>query len=469
MPSRQKQRGFTLVELIVTMSVMMIMLFLINELFQSTSVAVTTSVQTSKAVATNRSINEQLSADAEKMVGPDSGTGIGGYIVIIQQQLPNNIKMLDPQNLAEVEIDGLRSDQLVFIRDAQDLKSMTPARDNSYATSLIGQSGDYAKVYYGHVLRAKPDGSRTGTSVDFRLGGDDAGHDRIASNFILGRQAMLFNPPALNTGADVYADNAYYASDVQNITGFTDTVVRSYMGLTDVTSQAYGPGTTPGTLLEQLSNGIGDIGGTTDTLAYLNTAYRFADNRLRVNPAPDAGLTNYASWAIAQTHPILAQGCSEIIIDFAADLDGDGQIDTAFGGQSGNTNAPIFWYDGLKRTDLTDGTAAGTTGWTPSTVDQPWVNLGTNAKAFIFRADDDTPYDTATGGTQAHSYWPYLIRIRYRLHDTRGRLTSNEPNALRDGLDNDGDGDIDEAGGDVDEDQISGRWFERIIRVKRPE
>ena len=86
-------------------------------------------------------------------------------------------------------------------------------------------------------------------------------------------------------------------------------------------------------------------------------------------------------------------------------------------------------------------------------------------KIFVFRVNDDTAFSSAGNPV---STWPYLIRIRYRLHDTRGRMTSNYRAALTDGIDNDGDGAIDAADAQNDEDKISGRWFERIITVNRP-
>lgn len=473
MPTRPRQHGFTIIELLVTMTILGLMLFLVNKLFNDTSRAVTTSVQVSKTVAQSRSINEQLSNDVDAMLGPGLSNN-GGYIVIIQQKL-EDVAMLDPQTLAEVTVDELRTDQLVFIRDASGLKSMTPQNTASYRTSLKGMAGDRAKVWYGHAQRTRPDGTVRGTTAEFQLGGASAELDRIGSNFILGRQALLFNPtdmslaaPATvsaNQTAYARAANYYYGATVFG-TGFTG--ARAYLGLSDVTPLAYGPTSDTNSLLYQIADAATAADHNTN---YLATAYPVAANRLHVNPAPDLDTTGYASWAIAQTHPILAQSCSEIMVDFAADLNGDGQIDTAFGGQ-GAAGSPIWWYDGLKQTNLTDGTAAGTIGWTSqATVPQPWINIDTNTKAFIFRVDDDTAFGGTVGTAgSAHSYWPYMIRIRYRLHDTRGRLTSNYAAALSDGLDNDGDGNPDANGGgtDNDEDRISGRWFERIITVPRP-
>ncbi|MEO0476364.1 MAG: hypothetical protein AAF085_10420, partial [Planctomycetota bacterium] len=142
-----------------------------------------------------------------------------------------------------------------------------------------------------------------------------------------------------------------------------------------------------------------------------------------------------------------------------ADLNGDGQIDTQFGGQSSSADAPVYWYDTLSRNPVI---ATNLFVWARPGNGIPPLAINTaNQNAFVFRVDDNTPF---TDTTSPVSSWPYLIRIRYRLHDTRGRLTSNYNPALFDDLDNNGDGNTDE----VNEDQISGRWFERIINVPRP-
>lgn len=473
---KKQHAGFTLIELMVSISILALMLFLINEIFNSTSVAVTTSVQNAKNIAATRIVGEQLADDASAMVGPDTN-GEGGYIVIIQQR-QRGVAMLNPRNLAEVPnpVD-LRTDQIVFIRNAAGLRSITPQDAISFRNNLIGQDvGGFAKVWYGHVLRTNPDGRAPGFTPEFQLGGNNAGFDRIGSDWILGRQAMLFNPVderqvALPLGtpgrrSDVrisgdpaqyaHADNAYYGSAVRN-TGYGGPRT-AFMGLTDVTRQNYGPANDPAgeSMLFQLLDSSFSRDQQRDN--YLRTAYRNPAQRLRVNPAPSPADTNYASWAIAQGHAILAPNCSEVIIDFAADFNGNGRVDMFQPGGGQDIDGAIVWYDALKMT--------GTFQWQrPSDpAFQPFVNIDANTKAFVFRVDDVKRFDSSdlAGGS---SCWPYLIRIRYRLHDTRGRLTSNDPGALTDGIDNNGDGTIDEIG----EDQISGRWYEHIIKVPRPD
>ena len=463
MPTRKRQHGFTIIELMVTLTILGLMLFLVNELFNDTSVAVQTSVQTSKTISTSRSINEQLTQDLDAMIGPGLDND-GGYIVIIQQRIPD-ATLLDPITLAEVTVSELRTDQLLFIRDGEGLSSMTPARDDSYVTNFTGQPGDRARVWYGHALRTLPNGQRR-PGADTELGGVNAGLDRVGNNFIFGRQAMLFNPTSTATNNRLsaapagftYADNAYHASVVNGAAGYTGASV-TFEGLSDITLQSYGPGTTPGTMLNQLTNGVSDsVASGTDDADYVNTAYPLANNRLRVNTNPDASDTDYASWAIAQGHPVLAQGCSEIIIDFAADLNGNGRIDRELRGGRDDSGA-IHWYDTLDRTPAIPTTSFD---WdNPGNGIDPLVSNTANQNIFVFRVDDDEPF-TTTGNPV--SSWPYLIRIRYRLHDTRGRLAGNYTAALNDDLDNDGDGAIDEEG----EDRIAGRWFERIISVPRP-
>lgn len=471
---KRQRKGFTLIELLVAVTLLGLMLFLVNELFQTTSVAVTTSVQQSKAIASTRSLGEQIRDDTAKMVGP-ARQGSGGYIVIIQRRIPQ-VTMLDPNNLAEFKTEYIRSDQIVFIRDAVGMRSMTPQDGASYQSNLIGQPGDVAKVYYGHGQRLENDGTIPGTGANYRLGGDNAGFDRVGSDWILCRQALLFNPTdaiALAAGQPnptvagapnryTHAANASAYSQVRN-TGFSGNKL-AYMGLTDVTAQRYYAPSDPGALVSQFTNpnsltNIAALNG-----AYLNTSYYQPNLPLRVNPSPTQ--TGYEPWAIAQSHPILAPNCSDFVVQFAADLNGNGRVDTDGPSQrpsQADRRGNTLWYDCF------DPNAARVN-WSGTTWQnlldsrfQPFVNIDQNTKAFIFKVDDGLPF-TQIQNRSLTSAWPYMIRIRYRLHGNRGRLRSNDPGALTDGIDNNGDGNVDEVG----EDQIAGRWFEHIIKVPRP-
>ena len=62
------------------------------------------------------------------------------------------------------------------------------------------------------------------------------------------------------------------------------------------------------------------------------------------------------------------------------------------------------------------------------------------------------------------SDWPKLLRIRVRLHDSQGLVTSYSDEALVNGRDDDGDGQVD----NPEEGRISGMWFEYILAVPYP-
>ncbi len=62
------------------------------------------------------------------------------------------------------------------------------------------------------------------------------------------------------------------------------------------------------------------------------------------------------------------------------------------------------------------------------------------------------------------SDWPRLIRLRVRLHDSQGLVTSYSDEALINGRDDDGDGVVD----NPEEGRISGIWFEYIFAVPYP-
>lgn len=464
-------------ELIVVVGILSLLLFLINELFRTTTIAVQRSVQASKSIAANRVIGEQLDEDALAMVGPNADVDAtsAGFIVIIQQEL-DNIPMPDPNTLATFPI-TTRSDQIVFIRNASGLRSMTPENADSYISNLgfspvSGSGNPRALVYYGQAQRTARDGRLVG-GAGATFGGASAGLDRVASDFILARQAMLFNPKDLaltaSSGSDVFvssspgsythAEQVFFNSAV-NGSGGPGPSAR-WMGFTDVTVQPYGPVTDDATpsLLYMLADDSGTLNIGTKTAAYRRTIFQNDNQRLRVNPAPDPAATDFESWAIAQTHPILTPNCSEFWIDFAADLNGNGRIDTASptAGDTSDTRGPIVWYDFFKDGALTwDQTLPG--------IPNPMLDLGSKAM-FIFRCEDALPEgtDPEIGTIKPRSSWPYLIRIRYRLHDTRGRLVSNNGAWAADGIDNDYDGQVDE----FEEEKIPGVWHEHIIRVPR--
>ena len=159
---------------------------------------------------------------------------------------------------------------------------------------------------------------------------------------------------------------------------------------------------------------------------------------------------------MAQTHPILAEGCSDFVVEFAADVDGNGEVDVVTDQESqnayGDTRAEgnIRWYtsDAYANNRGSGGTPSGVFAITePLTFPLPVggyrnavFQAAGGASGFVWRHDGFDP-DAATAG-DFFCNWPYLLRVRYRLHDGAGNV----------------------AGADSD----MGVWFEQVVRVDRP-
>lgn len=469
--------AFTLMELLVAVALTSLLLFLINQLFNDTREAVTTGIKTGEILVESETIGNQIARDANAMLGPNASPGSpAGFIVIVQRTIGEDpaskdgiyngtdpgVLFPDPTGGEHREV--VRSDQLVFITDStagggtSPFTSITPMADDTLGSNI---TAPYARVWYGHVLRTNPDGA-VGVPA---LG---AGEPNLDGNtWAIGRQALLLT----GSNSGVYVDGAEYGDTIIGYGGHP-----LWAGLSDVSNKDLVNGADG--VLDDLTNAT-----TYDTQAY---AYTYAAERLRSNPVPDGG---FVSWQAAQTHPYLAGNVSDFIVEFAGDynpIDGKIDVDTrdagdpnddvikwythdAFANEPSGT-APYLGQADLARPITFEAPATFQTGATtdPNDAyynDAPGNPESNNADAiFVFRHDDGTGYDPA-GPT--NSKWPYLIRIRYRLHDVDGQVVSTNTAKTANGLDDDGDGDVDVD--DPDEAVVSGQWFEHVIKVARPQ
>ncbi|NJL30676.1 MAG: hypothetical protein HC898_03060 [Phycisphaerales bacterium] len=223
-------------------------------------------------------------------------------------------------------------------------------------------------------------------------------------------------------------------------------------------------------------------------------ALAYSNNRLLVLHKPLG--YDVSAGEVARMHALFATNISDFIVDFAADIDNNGEIDTlpdtagglAYPAGTSTAGTPgdpgqvdsrgraypaipagaIVWYSSPEFVNypgsprgydsnkplVFDGStgvpptaawgANSTTG--PSYYATPYFNPTGQSYAkyaFIWRHDDTQSW--AGAGNLNNSKWPYLLRIRYRLHDKDARLGS--------GLD-----------GVVE----PGKWFEQIVKVNRP-
>jgi prepilin-type N-terminal cleavage/methylation domain-containing protein len=445
-----RQTGFTLMEMVVTIAIVSLLLMLINQLFNDSADAVGRGVQTADIIGTHRMVSQQMEEDFAAMVKPDATGAEAGFLVIINKQYsdmempnPDDPRAMvnppaagDPPALVQklTRLRTIRSDQICFIRGTElGDAPLIPLDGDTYAPYKPTTNPGYAKLWYGHVLRTKADGLLLSDGIG-------SGREQFGYQLILGRQAMYLEDLSASP-TPTRAAEPYWDAPVQS--GFVDTSVPAaiqvaYAGLADLANF---------TLAQITGTGLNLDNPALTPNQYRDAAYgmTYVFERLRCNPTPDG----FESWKIAQMHPYFAPNVSDFIVEFAADADTDGEMDTD------PTTNDIIWYSGLDDprvdSDVLDGTENIFSGSTTAPIyHQP---LATNVDtAFIFRHDDDEALlaDKSNATTTA-SRWPYLIRIRYRLHDTRGRITTAVYN-------ND----------TADYEPSSGQWFEMILPVSRP-
>ncbi|MEM6553492.1 MAG: prepilin-type N-terminal cleavage/methylation domain-containing protein [Planctomycetota bacterium] len=465
-PHRARRSAFTLIELIVAIGLTAILLFLVSRVFFETQRVLTLGIKTSNALAHARAIGTQLKTDADAMLGPGTASP-RGFLVILNGTTIANVKQPDGTERPE----RVRTDQVVFIRSGGgDMTSLTPRDDTTLASDFTSSN---AKIWYGHARRAETDGTAGG--------GFGTKLDTFANDWVLARHALLLAPTD-SAGDDVATAGAIYLDH----TGTTTATLRNQpttgpteypaggaeAGLSDMTNIRIGPdtGSTPPQTTDDIFVGANAGAGA---LLYLDQA--FAEETLRVQTRIDTTVAGFQSWQSAQTHSYLAAHVSDFIVEFAGDYNtssGNSGIDTIDDNgtpndptdddNGGTDNDPIFWYSAETIDKLPPAAVSALT--IRLTSDFVTVDPTSIFDSFEY-ADDSSAgvrgaYTFRIGNPDA---WPSLIRIRYRIHDSQGRLGSIDNSRTADGIDNDLDGTTDED----DEANISGRMFEHIITVNR--
>lgn len=577
-----KRSGFTLIELMVTLSILLVMLGLINFIFRDTQRAVSLGIETGETIGAQRGIASQIRRDFVEMVGPHEGSlpdseAGGGFLVLTQKFIGDDGGGTDANNGVrdtgegltialpavgsaanatssnygrETEIRMVRSDQIGFIRNRGSDQPVGPRISGEFTSRRVPDTNrvvDVSRVWYGHLLRTLDDGTPPGSVPGgSNLLGADGSNNENPLDWLLGRQAIFLDNsvPAEGVPTGIYAEGLPVTAGVPaGLSPFS--TVDGHSGLGTVTNQLLnglcdyaffgfeyeadpvsthlrgslvgpdGVGAPDTPLLPALP----DTPTAAEQADYENAAINnatYARARLRANPAPS---DTYQTWQIAQAHAILNDGCSDFAIEFAADMyggsasgenvarvvpvdfDPDGQIDLD---PLGN----VAWYgwSGLEDSLLTP--SRGPRIFEPANLYHPLADFASIAglpnfnasAAFVWRHDRYDPgvYDPAGDAwtrstspadpaaadpvaidpTEVDSEfcdWPYLIRIRYRLHDPKGQIASGG----RLHIDTNGNGDIDNENpsatpppqypvGNEFVDSRNGIWFEQIIPVNRP-
>ena len=395
--------------------------------------------------------------------------------------------------------------ELVFVRERGDQFPISPAATNTYSPTTDNGRARYILTRYAHLKRTNRDGSPTntdlGTGIE-RLGTEwILGRQALflaESTSVSGVTGLPIHADGTWDGADVdgYGSGANappFGTEFQfAITDYCNySLYDPNTGISD-----HGEGAIVGGLTPAGSNQDRRLWASLTETSYESRAlinYTFATYELVANPVPT--VPDPLPWQIAQMHPYFLQGVSDFVVEFAADiadveitgtpsLNPDGDLDRHgqfpadvddFGNAYDEIPAGgIVWYTHPDLANYPGGTN-GYDSTQPLTFDvpngyEPYVDSGDMpggardfaVGAMVWRHDDDAEdHDTdpstpqqgiRTGigdldgdGADASdqpSYWPYLIRIRYRLHDAKGQIESS--------------------------DGVHGIWFEHIVPVNRP-
>jgi len=278
-------RGFTIIEMMVAISVAVLMFSLINVIFVATQDTIIGGIGMSDVISSSRAIGDQLAEDADHMAGPQDVTGAstdakqGGYLVIVNRTIAARVT---ERGVIGGEARDVRSDELVFLIDVSDeVRPLSPGTD-SYANTA---TASYAKVWYGH---GRP---RQGAAFP-ALG---SGANNYASEWVLCRQAMFFSGDPGHTTGNASAVGA----------------ARDTNGRSDVSSQD----------TETAHPGAGAVTG----LSYGGT--------LQVALEPN----DTSVGEVALTHAVLAPRLSDLIVEYAGDYDATAGLDR-------NADGEIIWY-----------------------------------------------------------------------------------------------------------------------------
>jgi hypothetical protein len=475
----RRQIGVTLVEMMVALAITTFVLLVVNQLFNQVISTVRRGTQAGEILQRSRAFDEQIAIETEliisggrdpannpydwfgRMVGPkgrEAGQP-GGFLVIVQRVLDVPLTLDDAVKQVTRPV---RSDQLMFIYDQTPLFDQTgkkrlpplaPSSNGSFSGDMVdSMNSDYVKIWYGHVTQLNDLGTMSGTLG--QIGVQD-NPNVIAQDWALGRQALFLRTGPVPVGK-IYAQGAGAFDNVVNAPPLMNAL---YTGITDISVMTLNDLTGPvGLLTAAISNddyqdrvlGKNITPGIRGGLAYSNVP-------LLTLPKPIG--TNLQSKDIARNHTYFMGGVSDFIVEWAGDVvtgnttyatptatpNPDGELDR-------DPEGRIKWYTNqlFSNRDLGNNRSAVNPD-APVTYPVPLGGPGympfNNGNNLAFA---DAAFVWQNDGTPDFTQWPWLIRIRYRLHDRHGDFDGRQVT-------------VDPATGETEPE--AGAWFETIIPV----
>jgi Prokaryotic N-terminal methylation motif len=471
-PSR-RGAGVTLIEMMVALAITTFVILVVNKLFNEVITTVGRGTQAGEILQRSRALDEQLATETElqlsggkdpseagdwwgRMVGPAGrdSTEPGGFLVVVQRRIPTPLTIEDAI-VGNTRL--VRSDQLMFIYDQtpnfdqtgkKRLPPLAPAGDGTYGGDMRNSlNADYVRMWYGHAAQL----DETGTYIDDLGAYAVAGNpNAIAQDWVLGRHALFLTDSSGNPGVRPYGahtGNAQWANITANVIN-GPSAKSMYHGMTDVADI---------TLDNMVNAPVVGLDAVANIMGYQGRmlSMMFASRPMQTTAKPVTSATGIlGTWDTAPAHTYFMGGVSDFIVEFAGDLVTgrnyatplaipvpDGELDR-------DPEGRIKWYTtlALANPDVATGDPADIN--SPVTYPVPLGGTGYN------------PFDNGTGkaladnafvwqhdGSPGFEKWPWMLRVRYRLHDRRGQFEGRQ---------------ITVGGVSVPE---PGAWFETIIPV----
>ena len=422
----------------------------------------------------------------------------GGFLAIVQRVVEAPLTIEDG---IRGRTRWVRSDQIMFVYDqnsgidANDkrLPALAPSSQYSFTgDQRDSENAEYVRMWYGHVLQLRDTDDPTSITNydDIELGSrtGQGNPNILAQDWVLGRHALFLTDPVDPvTGSPIpFPFGPFVASDVFHpvaalqVNGPPNSP-RLANGMADVANISldeliYGPTANPSAGLDDLPSSAicqNRILAMMFTQLPLLTASKPRDYK-------DGGFMT--AWDYAPSHTYFMGGVSDFIVEFAGDLAQDsfsGPLNATNIGPDGDLDRDgsgrIKWYAAPQFTNCDwwppnryneDRPITYPTPPSGNGINQyaPYVTPGIvntyfssrqnhvngNQAAFVW-----THKPTGTSSfTGDFTQWPWMLRIRYRLHDRRGQFEGRE--LIEDPLTNQ----------PVTEPQTEpGVWYETIIPV----
>ncbi len=462
---RRTGRGFTLVELLVSVAVIVLLGLFIGTVFTSVSDAVSSGLSASEVVTKAPVAGRQLDDDVGAMIGPTGSQN--GFLVIMHNQITDNGNTNDGVPIVEEEgfRRPVRSDQLLFFAERSHFEASAPERANDYAASTTAGS---VRVWYGHARMTPPNGAVAAPDGEKDATGPLGlqGPNRLASDWVLGRHVLFLEgwnqtPPQPNAHPDVTHTDpkmptkrgtaAYWSAQLHQNKGFQPPTLvanRLYAGVTDRTADS----------LTEIMNHVSPGPKYRYKRTYLYAFAAHLDGRIRVNPSPvflpNSPAHSYRAWQVAQQHPMFLKNVSDFAVDFAGDYEDNPDINNATPKPDGRPDVDddtgqLKWYNhfynnpqnGSNFTNSGNYSSAFAITYQPATTGSQYgfTTSPNSQKDPIYDQDPQAPNGNALAYADAAMVfrhdggrgWPYLLRIRYRLHDAQGNVTDHQGNPGR--------------------------------------